>query len=124
MNKLFIAETEDTPKVNFDAEKNIFEIVGRSLPEDATTFYQPIIKWLNQEITNFSGAFQLCFKLEYFNSSSAKQILQILSFLENAHLKGNNITAKWYFSESDELMEARGKEIKSLLKLPFEIIKF
>ena len=47
MEILDIRGTTDTPKVLFDPDNNIFEISGRSLPEDVITFYQPVIEWLD-----------------------------------------------------------------------------
>ena len=38
MEKLELANTEDTPYLLFDKENNKFEISGRSLPEDAFEF--------------------------------------------------------------------------------------
>ncbi|MBI4645194.1 MAG: DUF1987 family protein [Bacteroidia bacterium] len=35
---LIIEPTDETPKVVFDPEKNIFEISGRSMPEDTVKF--------------------------------------------------------------------------------------
>lgn len=124
MSKLYIEETEDTPKVNFDIEENIFEIVGRSLPEDASSFFKPIINWLNEELEKIKTSIEINLKLEYFNSSSAKHLLQILLLLEQYYKNGKQIKGKWYYSEADELMEARGKEIQSLLALPFDVVKF
>jgi hypothetical protein len=124
MKKLYIEETEDTPKVDFDIENCVFEIVGRSLPEDATTFYKPVIEWINAEVETAECELELHLKLEYFNSSSAKQILQILLLFEKFYLKGVKIKGKWFYSEADELMEARGREINSLVGLPFEVVKF
>ena len=43
METLKIAATEDTPNVVFDYENGEFIISGRSLPEDVTTFYQPVL---------------------------------------------------------------------------------
>ena len=43
METIKIMGTDDTPTVILDAENDIFEISGRSLPEDVTAFYDPIL---------------------------------------------------------------------------------
>jgi hypothetical protein len=45
---LDISQTQETPLVCFNSEENIFLISGRSLPEDAATFFLPIITWLER----------------------------------------------------------------------------
>ena len=40
--------TEDTPKIILDKTNKIFEISGRSLPEDSAEFYQPVLDWLGE----------------------------------------------------------------------------
>ncbi len=47
MEALDIKATNDTPRVILDPENDIFEISGRSLPEDVVTFYQPVLDWLD-----------------------------------------------------------------------------
>ena len=41
MEVIKIQGTDDTPTVTLEADKGLFEISGRSLPEDVTAFYAP-----------------------------------------------------------------------------------
>ena len=43
-------ETEDKPWVNLDQKNNIFEIGGKSLPEDSSEFYSPILEWISEYV--------------------------------------------------------------------------
>lgn len=113
---------EDTPKVILDRDNNVFEISGRSLPEDALKFYQPILKWIKAYITNANPNTEFKINLEYFNSSSVKQLLEILILLEQLVGNDKTINVIWYYGVDDELMETKGRELKSLLNLPFELI--
>ena len=47
MEALIIEATDDTPKVVLDPANNVFEFSGKSLPEDVTTFYGPVLDWLD-----------------------------------------------------------------------------
>lgn len=123
-NVLIIEETEDTPKVIFDRTHNNFEISGRSLPEDAATFFTPIHQWLSEYVQSPNDETIFNLKLEYFNSSSAKQIMEVLIRLEKISETGKSIVIKWFYNIVDELMESRGKEIKSLVDIPFELITY
>ncbi len=48
METIKIQGTEDTPKIILDAGNEILEISGRSLPEDVSSFYEPVLNWLNE----------------------------------------------------------------------------
>ena len=124
MAVLNIESTEDTPKVVFDPANNDFEISGRSLPEDAPSFYGPILEWLDE----YYGGSPLPqttfdFKLEYFNTASSKLILDVLMKLEEHHSAGNETMIRWHYDEDDEDMQEAGEEFADLVEVPFEHIE-
>lgn len=123
-NIFIIEETEETPLIKFNAETGLLEISGRSLPENASSFFEPVHKWISNYISNPAIETIMQLKLEYFNSSSAKQIMQIILLLEQLYLKSNNVKIYWFFSQSDELIESRGRELKNLVNIPFELTQF
>ncbi|HAI74870.1 MAG TPA: nuclear pore complex subunit, partial [Microscillaceae bacterium] len=82
MDVINLEGTEDTPKIILDRNNGIFEISGRSLPEDSAEFYQPILDWLQEYAKGPNPDTTFIFKLEYFNTASSKLILDILSKLE------------------------------------------
>ena len=116
MNVLSLEPTDDTPKVVLDKSSQVFEISGRSLPEDSAEFYQPILDWLNAYKDNPNPSTEFIFKLEYFNTASSKLILDVLTCLED--LEGASII--WYFYEDDEDMEEAGEEFSELVEVPFD----
>ncbi|MGE0771431.1 MAG: DUF1987 domain-containing protein [Cyclobacteriaceae bacterium] len=116
MEILNLEGTEDTPKIILDKKNGIFEISGRSLPEDSAEFYKPVLDWIGQYAGDPNGNTEFVFKLEYFNTASSKLILDVLSALED--IKGMKIL--WYFHEDDEDMEEAGEEFSELVEIPFE----
>ena len=116
MEILHLEGTEDTPKIILDKTNRIFEISGRSLPEDSAGFYKPVLDWINTYAKQPNPITEFAFKLEYFNTSSSKLILDVLSDLED--IKGTKI--EWYYHEDDEDMEEAGKEFSELVEIPFE----
>lgn len=108
--------TEDTPKIILDKGNGIYEISGRSLPEDSAEFYQPVLDWLDEYKEDPKSTTEFVFKLEYFNTASSKLILDILSNLED--IEGTTII--WYYHEDDEDMQEAGEEFSELVELPFE----
>jgi hypothetical protein len=116
MDILKLEGTEDTPKIILDKGNGIFEISGRSLPEDSAEFYRPVLDWIGQYAGSPNASTDFVFKLEYFNTASSKLILDVLSALED--IKGMKIL--WYFHEDDEDMEEAGEEFSELVEIPFE----
>ena len=82
MEVIKIIGTDDTPNVTLDPENEIFEISGRSLPEDVAAFYEPILDWIDLYAEEALAKTVFNFKLVYFNTASSKLILDILLKLE------------------------------------------
>lgn len=122
MEIIKIKGTEDTPSVILDKGQNIFEISGRSLPEDVSMFYEPILSWIDEyaEAPNAETVFN--FKLEYFNTASSKVILDILLKFEDINEKGNKVVVKWHYREDEEDMLEAGEEYADIVEIPFEYV--
>lgn len=116
MEILNLEGTEDTPKIILDKKNGIFEISGRSLPEDSAEFFRPVLEWIAAYSKEANGSTEFVFKLEYFNTASSKLILDVLSALED--IQGMKIM--WYYHEDDEDMEEAGQEFSELVEIPFE----
>lgn len=131
MKPLRIEATEFTPLVIFDPEINCFEISGESRPENAGKFFSEILDWLDQYYNlrywkdkKFSDGPEVAFefKLEYFNSTSAKFILDILLKLESFRKDNVKIKVVWYYDEPDIDMKESGEEFAEMTNIPFEFI--
>ncbi len=124
METIKIQGTEDTPKIILDKENDLLEISGRSLPEDVTAFYEPVLTWLDEYAQNPSPKTIFNFKLIYFNTASSKLLLDILMKLEEIHEAGNDVLIRWHFPEDDEDMEEAGEEYADIVDVPFEQVSY
>ncbi|MGM0497034.1 MAG: DUF1987 domain-containing protein [Bacteroidota bacterium] len=124
MEVIKIKGTDDTPSVILDKENEIFEISGRSLPEDVTSFYEPILNWLDEYAESPNSKTVFSFKLVYFNTASSKLLLDILMKLEEMYENGNDVLIKWYYPEDDEDMEEAGEEYADIVDIPFEQVSY
>ena len=122
LEPLKIEPTHKTPKVYFDPANDHFEISGRSIPEDSVGFYKRILDWIDEYGQSPNGATEFKFELEYFNTSSSKNILELLKKLEKIFQNGHNVRISWYYDEDDEDMEETGEDYKALLTVPLELI--
>lgn len=120
METLHIEATEETPEVLLDAENNKFCISGRSLPEDSVAFYEPIFDWLRKFSEEAEQDVDFEFFMEYFNTSSAKQIAKVFLLLEKLSEKAF-VQIIWKYKKSDPDMMASGMRFSKLLSLEFEL---
>jgi hypothetical protein len=127
MNKLIFEATKHTPRVNFDHSSGIFEISGRSIPENAFEFFRPILDWLDVYRLEPQKKTILKVYLEYYNTSSSKYYLDIFKKFESIHKGQNEVVVEWYYDrddEDDEEMLRAGEDYSSKLRIPFETREF
>jgi len=124
MEAIKIKGTEDTPTVILDAAEKVMEISGRSLPEDVSSFYGPILNWLTEYAKSPNPKTVFTFKLVYFNTASSKLILDILMKLEELHNAGHEVLIKWCYPDDDEDMQEAGNEYADIVEVPFEQISY
>jgi hypothetical protein len=117
-----IKGTDDTPTVTLDASNDIYEIAGRSLPEDVNAFYKPIIEWMDKYNSSPKPKTVFNFKLVYFNTASSKMLLDILMKLEELHKTGKDVLVRWQYPDDDEDMKEAGEEYADIVDVPFEQI--
>ncbi len=124
MSVIKIQGTDDTPTVTLDKENNIFEISGRSLPEDVVVFYKPILEWLDAYKEDPLEKTVFDFKLEYFNTASSKLLLDVLLKLEDISSDGHDVLVRWHYPDDDEDMEEAGEEYSEIVEVPFEQVPY
>ncbi|MBN2347747.1 MAG: DUF1987 domain-containing protein [Bacteroidales bacterium] len=124
MEVLDIIASNDTPKVLMDPENEIFEISGRSLPEDVVSFYQPVLDWLDEYKENPNENTEFIFRYVYFNTATSKLIQDILIRLEYIVESGKQVKVIWYYEEDDEDMLDLGEEFAENVDIEFEMVKF
>ena len=123
MEALILKPSEDTPEVILNPKENIFRIARISVPEDAFEFYQPIIQWLKEYAQNPLPETVFEFDLEYVNTASNKQLMQLMLVLDEIAQKAP-VTVKWFYESIDEDMLTLGKRYSKLAKnINFEFIE-
>lgn len=128
MRKLIIDQTSNSPRVIFDPDCDRYEISGESRPHDVVGFYSDILDWFDDYsrhlIKSREGSNPVSFNLdfEYFNSSSAKYILDFCKKMAESRSRGLNLTVRWHYDDDDTDMLEAGREMSKMAKFPFEFI--
>jgi len=120
METLRIEQTDDCPQVILDPTGKLFEISGKSLPEDVLEFYQPVLDWLNAYKKNPISKTAFNIKLIYFNTASSKMIMDVMLLFEEMVEEGHEVVIKWHSHQKDEDMQEAGKEFEEMIAVPFE----
>lgn len=89
-----------TPTINFSTS-GICEISGESYLEESFEFYDTLIKWIDKYFDEGAKSIQLSFKLTYFNTSSSRAILDLLTSLKKIQDNGSDVTVNWYYPDPD-----------------------
>ncbi len=123
MEPIIIEGTPKTPTIRFDSDGGVFEIKGRSIPENSVEFYKPLVDWLDQYKETPLPKTVVNIRLEYFNTSSSKCILDVFKKLEAIHKSRNEVEVNWFYEEDDEDMLEAGEDYESIIRVPFNMIE-
>lgn len=125
MKNLIIEATDFTPEINFDYEKNKLLIKGESYPESVSNFYGKVFESLKVYFSDLKNSLvNVDIKLIYFNSSSAKVLMNFFTLLEDSIQNGNSIVINWYYESEDDILLEFGEDFKEdFPKLTFNLVE-
>lgn len=118
MSAIQLEGTAKTPQVAFNDSPLTMEISGRSIPENSIAFYTPLLEWVDENLKG-TGSLEVSIRLEYFNTSSSKCLMDLLKRIEQSPV---NATVLWYYEEEDEDMLEAGEDYDAIIDMPFRLI--
>ena len=111
MEKILLEATERTPYTVFDPEAQRLVLRGESYPEDAAAFFGPLQQALRDFLESPGDrSFVVDLEMSYFNSSSAKALMNMFMLLEQAAAGGKDIRINWRYHRDDDTMEEFGED--------------
>jgi hypothetical protein len=117
--------THQRPTVVIDIEKGFFEISGSSIPENPLDIFNPIFDHVNRYLESPQPVTELNFRLDYFNTSTSKLMLDMIHKMEALKDKEEyTVNINWYYRDGDDDMMEIGEDFANLCKLPIEIIPY
>lgn len=123
MDSLQLEGSAKTPSIDFNGDTGVLELRGRSIPENSIEFFKPLNDWLDNYGNAPKSTTSINVKLEYFNTSSSKCILDLFKRLEKLNGNSTEVSVNWYFEKDDEDMEEAGEDYQAIVGLPFKIIE-
>lgn len=124
MSKFFVVEGRNTPKIDFDPESGIFEISGKSYPENSERFFRGPLLWLVKYAQEGEKRkITMVLKFEFISSASVICVLQLLKEMDKMRESGFTINVQWFVGDDDEDIKVTGEDLESLSgELKFEYI--
>ncbi|MCB0795119.1 MAG: DUF1987 domain-containing protein [Flavobacteriales bacterium] len=123
MAELLLEATDKTPRVRLDGLQGILQVEGCSVHEDADGFYRPIFQAVERYAAMPAGTTRVSLRLDYFNSSTAKYLLDILKVLDELHVSGRSkVAMEWLHPEDDLDLQEAGMDYKALLDMPVKLV--
>lgn len=134
MNNLILEKTDNTPGVELNSDKRRIEFTGDSRPENAKLFFEPIFNWISEFETQLHSISKqstdvlktdVNFKLEYFNSSSAKYVIELIKAVHKIESGSNSkvkVEINWHYEEDDEDLRDAGKEFVRMTGIEMNFI--
>lgn len=123
MKAIDIKQTSNTPLVILDKETGKFVFQGKSFPENTAEFYEPVISWLSEYSKAPNKSTVIDMQFDYFNTSSAKMILEIFKKVKEVKEAGSEVKVLWRYLSMDEEMLEVGEEYEYMVDVPFEYIE-
>ena len=120
--RLVIEEERHTPRIIIDPAKNVFEITGKSFPEDSKQFYKQVFDWLEKNSSDLPSNIDFKFNLFYVSSSSIIAIKQLLLKLKEIGKKGVDVRILWHYDADDEDIRKTGEDYVKVTQLDFRFI--
>jgi SiaC family regulatory phosphoprotein len=126
MRPLDIQAGKTTPRILYNPQENVLQIIGSSLPENVYTLYEPIIEWIEEFITSpvLEPAMRIIFKIQYYNSGTIRYFAEMLTKIASLHDRGLNYSVEWHYEAGDDNIRDAGVDLSDISETPFTMISY
>lgn len=118
---LLMVGDKTRPEVNFDYEKGVLSISGRSILEYAEIVFEPMMEWFKKYLEEPKEKTTINLQLEYFNSSTSKALVRFLVLAKK--LIENELELKVNFYYDDENIYEYGQDFMEVVGIQFNMIE-
>jgi hypothetical protein len=103
------------PTVDFNERTGVCSISGESYLEDTIEFYQPLFDWIDNFMKNNNKKIIFNISLTYYNTSSSKCLVDILTKLKAYKDSGNDVEVNWYYDADSEDADEEIEEVEDFM---------
>lgn len=111
METWHINGTGRSPEIDFNFRENRFLISGESYPEEGADFFNPLLMALATHFQGLKGGIvAFDFQMIYYNSVTARFLIQLFGLLESTARRGVQVEVYWHHAADDDNMQEMGEE--------------
>jgi len=116
-------KTKTSPYVLIDEEHGYIRFEGESYLEDIIGFFQEINDWLEKYLSSDFAKLTFDCAIEYFNSSTAKLLFNMLRAMDSRAAAGKKIIVNWIVAKDDDMLIECGEDFKEEMEnLEFNLV--
>ncbi|MFZ1691774.1 MAG: DUF1987 domain-containing protein [Flavobacteriales bacterium] len=116
--------TDKAPAILLDPSAGLLELSGYSIPENADRVYAPLFDAVEAYAQAPLPRTLIRIGLTYFNSSTAKYLLDLLKRFEDLHAGGQTkVVLEWRHAPGDLDMKEAGGDYRGLLEFPVKLVE-
>ncbi|PBQ34537.1 hypothetical protein CNR22_23055 [Sphingobacteriaceae bacterium] len=101
------------PSIQLDPYKSEISISGSSAPLSVTSYFEPILEWVN--IFNWYGKkhLRIYLKFDYFNTYTTRFLVDLVALCKTFSIHGKEIIFFWYYDLEDVDSKDFGEYLQS-----------
>lgn len=122
MEKYSVSAKDISPEIQLDPITGYLLISGTSIPENSEEVYRPILNWLKSYAAKPAAKTSLDIRLDYFNTSSSKFLMEILRILKQIRENGHDVLIRWFYYEDDPDMLEAGQDFMDIVGMNLEMV--
>lgn len=116
-------KTGSTPYVLVDEEKSYMKFEGESFHENISAFFKEVNDWLDNHLESDFDTLTFDCEMEYFNSSTAKLLLNMLIDMDEHTSDNKKIIVNWITTEDNDIIIECGEDFQEEMeKLEFNLV--
>ncbi|MDR1754905.1 MAG: DUF1987 domain-containing protein [Eubacterium sp.] len=116
-------KTGSTPYVYIDGDKGYIKLAGESFHENVIDFFREVNDWLDKYLKSDFSALTFDCAMEYFNSSTAKLLFNMLLNMDEYSIDGKKVTVNWITTVDNDIIIECGEDFEEEMNnLEFNMI--
>ncbi|MCL1820158.1 MAG: DUF1987 domain-containing protein [Oscillospiraceae bacterium] len=108
--------TGSTPYILIDEEKGYMKIEGESFHENVIAFFADVNEWLDTYLESDFESLTFDCAMEYFNSSTAKLLFNILISMDDNASDEKKVTVNWITNSDNDIIIECGEDFQEELE--------
>lgn len=116
-------KTGSTPYILIDEDRRYMRFEGESFHENVIEFYRDVGDFLEKFLITQFEQFTFDCELKYFNSSTAKLLLNMLMEMDEYTKDGSKVTVNWITTPDNDIIIECGEDFREEMeRLEFNLI--